>query len=118
MKVRIYDRPVCLLTAIEIVLQDNMKVRIYDKPVCLLTAIEILLQDTLKVRIYDRPVCLLIGFKLLLQENKIHKKDRIFEEMLIKYTIALIKLMQELQKYSLVYGSFFLRFPKRLQNGS
>ena len=45
-----------------------------------------------------RPACLLIGFKLLLQENKMHKKDSILREMLIKHSIALTNLMQESHK--------------------
>ena len=57
------------------------KLKMFNRPVCVLTGKEILLQDSLKVPIYDRPICLLIGFKLLLQENKIHKKDSISGEI-------------------------------------
>ena len=115
-EVRLYDRSICLQTTIEILLQESLRLQIYIRPICLLTTIEILPQDSLKLRIFDRSTCLLIGSKLRLQENKIHQKDSILGEMLIKHSIALIKLMKELKKYSLVHGSFSLRFPKDYKN--
>ena len=38
------------------------KLRMFNKPICVLTGKEMLLQDSLKRRIFDRSTCLPIGF--------------------------------------------------------
>lgn len=82
---------------------DQKKLRTLDRPICLLTGIKMLLQDNLRLRILDRSVCVVIRIELLFKENKDIKKGSKLGEMLIKHTIPQSGLMQRFMKYKLAY---------------
>ena len=47
--------------------RNQKKLKMFNRPICLLTGMKLLLQDNLKLRTFDQSICLVIRIRLLMK---------------------------------------------------